>query len=81
MTIDQLKKVHQAAPFRPFTLDLADGNKVRVRHPEMLAYFPKGRTIAVAIGEDVIKIIDLMLVASIEVGNGKPRATRKRKRG
>ncbi len=78
MTIEQLRAVHHAEPFRRFRLELADGNAVDVSHPECLSYFGKGRTIAVAISDDVIKIIDLLLVASIEIGDGSPRPRRKK---
>ena len=74
MTIDQLREVHKARPFQPFTLHLADGRPIRVPHPEFLAYFsPRARTVSVAISEHAFEIIDLLLVVSIELGNGKPR--------
>ena len=71
MTVEQLREVHRARPFQPFTLQLADGKEVAVRHPEFLSFSQRGRTIAVATSEDVIRLIDIMLVTSIEVGNGK----------
>ena len=74
MTIDQLREVHRARPFQPFTLHLADGRPIRVPHPEFLAYFsPRARTVSVAISEHAFEIIDLLLVTSIEVGNAKAR--------
>lgn len=79
MTIEQLREVHGATPFRPFRLQLADGDEVQVLHPECLSYFGKGRTIAVAISDEVVKIIDLLLVAAIEVGDGKQRSRRTKK--
>ncbi len=78
MTIEQLRAVHQAGPFRRFRLQLADGNAVDVPHPECLSYYRRGRAIAVAISDDVIKIIDLLLVASIEIGDGRPRSRREK---
>ncbi len=78
MTIIELREVHQSRPFRPFWLELADGNRVHVAHPECLSYYPRGRTIAVAIAEDVIKIIDVYLVASIQIGNDRARQRKKR---
>ena len=79
MTIEQLREARQARPFRAFRVQLADGNEVDVPHPECLPYRGKGRTIAVAVSENVVKIIDLSLVAYIEIGNGEPRSRRKRK--
>lgn len=77
MTIEQLRDVHQAQPFQPFTLELANGKTVHVPHPEFLSYYPRGRSVAVAVSEKVIKIIDVMLIASIQVGNGKPQRRKK----
>lgn len=70
MTIDQLKKVHQAQPFRPFHLYLADGSSVPVRHPEMLWRPEAGRTIYVNTAGENVEIIDLLLVTKITLGNG-----------
>ena len=74
MTTEQLKKVHDARPFRPFRVHLADGRAFQVRHPEMLAYSPTGRTFVVYSGRgDEMEIIDLLLVTSIETGRNGSR--------
>lgn len=78
MTIEQLRKIHQTRPFRPFTMKLADGSRLRVPHPECLSYSPSGRTvIAVKPEAESFEVVDLLLVASVEVGNG--HATRRRR--
>lgn len=78
MTVEQLRKAHETRPFRPFTLKLADGSRFHVRHPECLSYSPTGRTVVAVDPEDeTFEIIDLLLVASIRVGNGhRPRKRR-----
>jgi len=76
MTIEQFDAVHQARPFRPFTMCLADGDKVRVEHPEFALRSQSGRTIIVADGEESHRIIDLLLVTNIAVGNGNGRSKR-----
>lgn len=78
MTIEQLRRVHQARPFRRFTLRLADGSRLPVPHPEFLWLHPRGRTAIVATPNDGFQIVDVLLVAAIEVGNGKPRSRRKK---
>ena len=79
MTTEQLKQMHTARPFRPFTLRLADGEVVPVPHPEFLFFSPSGRTIVVATPDDAFKIIDLLLVTSIDVGtNGKSKRKARR---
>jgi hypothetical protein len=77
MTIEQLDTVHQARPFRAFTLHLADGTKHRVVSPEFLSRTQGGRTIFVSTGGEHSAIIDLLLVTKITFGNGVQRRRRK----
>jgi len=78
MTIEQLRLLHQARPFTPFRIHLADGRHFDVEHPELLAQSPGGRVIALATSEHAIERIDLLLVVSLEeLGNGRgPRRRR-----
>lgn len=76
MTLDQIKQVHEARPFQPFTLRLADGSKIAVRHPEFMARSPTGRTVVVFGSGESFEIVDLLLVAAIDVGNGRGRSRR-----
>lgn len=66
MTIEQLRRVHQARPFQPFDIHLADGRRLPVNHPELLAIAPPGRTIGVGLKDGTIEIVDLLLVTSIK---------------
>jgi hypothetical protein len=66
MTIDQIRKLHQARPFLPFEMHLADGRTLPVDHPEMLAVPPPGRTVGVGMADGTIEIVDLLLVASLK---------------
>jgi hypothetical protein len=38
MRIDELKRVKDERPFRPFVIRMADGKEVRVTHPDALAW-------------------------------------------
>jgi hypothetical protein len=76
MTIEQLRKMHQARPFQAFDIHLADGRSVPVEHPEMLAISPPGRTIGVGLADGTIEVLDLLLVTSL-----KPRANGSSRRG
>ena len=75
MTIEQLQKMHQAQPFQPFDLCLADGRTLPVNHPEFLSRTPNGRTVAVGLDDGSHEIVDLLLVVSL-----KPRANGHRAR-
>jgi len=78
MTINQLRQLHEARPFRPFALRLAHGSQVKVPHPEFMWIHPGGRTIHVAVDDDAARIIDVFLVLALETGNGALRGRRKR---
>jgi hypothetical protein len=79
MTIEQLKMMHQARPFKPFDIFLADGRSISVEHPELLSRSSSGRTIAVAVENDAIEIVDLLLVNSLKPrANGQSRGKRSR---
>jgi hypothetical protein len=78
MTIERLRSVHQARPFRPFTLHTADGKKIRIPHPEVLALSPSGRTVVICLSEDNLDIIDVLMIVRIEVSNGVARRRSRR---
>jgi hypothetical protein len=68
VTTDQLPKLINARPFRPFPLKTADGREVVVRHPENIAH--GGGRIAVVVVQDDVEIIDLLLVPSLKTTAG-----------
>jgi len=79
MRIDDLRSIHQARPFHPFTIRVADGREYFVVHPEFLAYAPPSRTLSVVTPKGFHDIIDLMMITSIHLDNGKPRRKRRGK--
>ncbi len=76
MTIEQLRNMHRAQPFRPFTIHVADGKKLLVPHPDFLSHSPTGRTIIVHHLDDSFSIIDLLLVTELEVHSTPQGQTR-----
>lgn len=77
MTTDQIKNAHEARPFRPFTVHLADGTSVEVPHPELMWRTQGGRTIFVNTQGEEVAIIDLLLVTKLTMHNGAERKRRK----
>ena len=67
MTIEQLRNVSNAQPFRPFVIHLADGREVPVHHREFIMTVPSGRTVLVCQPDDTVNIIDLLLVTDLEM--------------
>ena len=81
MTIDQIRRLYEAQPFRPFVLHLADGREIPVAHREFMASAPSGRTVIVFQPDDTFNIVDLLLVTDLEVrpANGHKRSGRGRR--
>jgi hypothetical protein len=73
MTSEQLRQVLRAEPFRPFVIHLANGRQLRVKHPEFVSQSPTGRTFVVWGAGEALEFVDGLLVAGIEVPNGKAR--------
>ena len=78
MTIERLKEMYDARPFRPFLLHLADGRAIPVASREFIMAVPSGRTLVVTQPDDTLNIIDLLLVTDVEFkpirnGSGKKR--------
>lgn len=67
MTAEQLRAMREAAPFRPFTIYLADGRALYVPHREFVAQSPGGRTIIVYGEGESFSIVDLYLVTELAV--------------
>jgi hypothetical protein len=78
MTIDQVRRLHQAQPFHAFRIHLADSRTIDVAHPELLAINEPGRTVVVA-HDGAFEIIDLLLVTSLEMMNGHSKSAARRK--
>ena len=76
MTIEGLKPWVEATPFKPFVMRLSNGRAVHVRHPELLARSPSGRTVLVYTSGDAFEMVDLLHVMTISQGNGKRKARR-----
>jgi hypothetical protein len=80
MTVEQLRALSNAQPFRPFVIHLADGREIPVHHREFIMTVPSGRTLVVAQPDDTLNIVDLLLVTDLEIkpaanGTGKRRKT------
>jgi hypothetical protein len=67
MTLEELRSVSNAQPFRPFVIHLTDGREVPVLHPEIVVAMPSGQTILVHQADDTIDIIDLPQVNRLEL--------------
>lgn len=68
MRHEQIRELLRSQPFRPFTIHLPEGRAVEVVHHDFALLSPDGRTL-IAYGPDSsFNMIDVMLIASIQVG-------------
>jgi len=67
MMLEQIRTAHRAAPFRPFTLRMADGRTFPVRHPDFLFLGPDRRTVFVANDDGSVNILDVLLMTEIDL--------------
>jgi len=77
MTAVQVRRMYEARPFKPFVMHLADGRRVRVPHPEWMAFSPSGRTVTVYRRDDSSDVIDLLLITRLRVPANSRTAARK----
>ena len=67
MTIEQVRELYQAEPFRPFTLHLPDGRRVSIEHPEEASFSRTGRLVFVTRADDSESVVDLLLVSDVTI--------------
>jgi hypothetical protein len=67
VTVEELRSAHKAAPFRPFTIRMADGLEFRIPHPEFLSILPSGSTAVIYHPDDSASIVDLLLMTELEL--------------
>jgi hypothetical protein len=66
MTIELLRQAHQAQPFVPFALHVADGAHIEAPHREFLSHSETGRTVIVHGQGERWNVVDLLLVTRLE---------------
>ena len=78
MTIERLRALYEATPFRPFVIHLADGKVISVRSREFMASAPNGRTIVVYEPEDTMNIVDVLMITKLEIEHASNGGRRRR---
>ncbi len=71
-----LRKLWRQIPFRPFTVELVSGTKVKVVHPEAMTVH-RGRGVYIDPKGDVWVFDDDVVSRVTESGNGRLRRRRK----
>ena len=74
MAPDQVRKVLQALPFRPFTVEIGGQRRVPVKHTDYAQLSPAGRTLVVfSDDDDAADIIDVFLITSLSLAKTPAR--------
>ena len=59
MTIQEIQRLRNEHPFRPFRILTADGKAYDVLHPEFMGQTPSGRFITIGLPDDSSVMLDL----------------------
>ena len=79
MDLQGIREALHRQPFEPFTIRLADGRKLPVRHPDFVAVGPRR---AIVIGPDNSwSVIEPLLIVSLDYDSKRRPRTNRRKRG
>jgi len=66
MSVDDIRKCIVATPFRPFTLNIADGRRISVLGRDFIMIPPeKGRTVIVFQRDGDFDLLDALLITGI----------------
>ncbi|MCI0538290.1 MAG: hypothetical protein L0Z50_24045 [Verrucomicrobiales bacterium] len=65
MNIQQVREYVHKHPSKAFTLQIADGRSIQVKHSDYITVPEKGRTIVVSYDYDKFDILDVMMVMGI----------------
>ena len=67
MSHQELRTALRALPFRPFTVQMADGRAFEVRHPDYLIVGPTSRTAFIySQSGDEVSMVDVMLMTELQ---------------
>ena len=73
MTIAELKRAKDQRPFQPFTIEMTEGRKIPVRHPDAIAWDVDARRIAVcALPGGGAAVIDVSLATALVTAGAEP---------
>ena len=79
MKAETLKRLIEANPFQPFSVNLADGRALKIPHRDFISSSPNFRMLTVWHKDDSCDFVDLMLVVGFHLqkpqrnGHGRRR--------
>ena len=70
MKLENLRDAMHAAPFQPFTIHIADGNRAHVPHPDFIALLGNRTAIVTSPLENAqpsYRLIDIPVITQLEI--------------
>jgi hypothetical protein len=70
MTVDQLKAIQRAVPFRPFSLETKGGKEFNIQNPNMLFFGPEEgqfNTVVIYAMDGIVHLVNEGNIASLTV--------------
>ena len=71
---DEVRKQTRAIPFVPFWIKASDGKQYRVKHPDYVAFSPKGGRIVVFADEEATTTLSALHIVAFEPQRARNRA-------
>jgi hypothetical protein len=78
MDLEGVREALHREPFKPFSICLADGRRVPVRHPDFVAVGK--RRIIVVQPDDSWSVVEPLLIVSLDYNGEHPPQTSRRKK-
>ena len=70
---DEVRQHTHAIPFVPFWIKTSDGKQHRVKHPDSVAFSPKGGSIVVFAGEETTTTLSALHIVAVESQRARSR--------
>ena len=73
MVIQSIREFNRAAPFKPYTINMASGERYEVQHPDFVLISPRGSFVVLVDANECPHHLSSLLIESISIRNGGGR--------
>jgi hypothetical protein len=80
MTVEQIKRLRDATPFRAFRIHMAKGKSADIPHPDFINLSLTERILIISRTDDSFELVDTLLVTSLETLPKNGTLARRRRR-
>ena len=76
MSIEEIRKINQTHPFKPYTVRVSDGDALHVPHPDFLLIPPVGGTVVIVNQQGCLSLVDAAHITKLEFAPRPRKAAR-----